>query len=146
MIGVHSKDLESDFDVEINALTADFDNSHFIKMGYPQRDTVEAGSSAVYKFIIDTKSSVKVDLQVSDGSAELYLGSGTLPTQHANMLSISGSGSATIDESDQKFKTAVMYTIVVENKGTTLTAFTLTLSQDQSVINLQDGVPLKVTF
>lgn len=115
-------------------------------MGYPQRDTVEAGSSAVYKFIIDTKSSVKVDLQVSDGSAELYLGSGTLPTQHANMLSISGSGSATIDESDQKFKTAVMYTIVVENKGTTLTAFTLTLSQDQSVINLQDGVPLKVTF
>lgn len=53
----------------------------------------------------------------------------------------------TIKRGDALFKTAQLYYVIVENQSEEDEAqFTLTLSQQRTIINLANGVPLKVTF
>lgn len=40
LIGVHTKAVESDYEIKLSQITANFENSHFIKMGTPQSDSL----------------------------------------------------------------------------------------------------------
>ena len=55
---MHSHEEASDYELKVSTLKADFQNSFFLKMGFPETIVLPAGSTGVYKFIIDEKSEV----------------------------------------------------------------------------------------
>ena len=57
---MHSHEEASDYEVKVSILKADFQNSYFLKMGFPETLVLQAGSTGIYKFIIDEKSEVLV--------------------------------------------------------------------------------------
>lgn len=60
LIGVHTHQEASDYEVKVSVLTANFENSHFLKMGSPETLILGPNQTGVYKFIIDEKCEVQV--------------------------------------------------------------------------------------
>jgi hypothetical protein len=59
---------------------------------------------------------------------------------------IRGSGSLYYTPGSEKFKTANTYFLIIENNGKEVSDFDVLVTQNHTVVEVTNGVPLKTTF
>jgi len=99
---------------------------------------------SIFKFIVDEKEEFQVKISVNFGDIDSFISMSTY--KEGAFDKIRGSGTLYYTPGSEKFKTANTYFLIIENNGKEVSDFDVLVTQNHTVVEVTNGVPLKTTF
>jgi len=140
LIGIHTHEDLCDYDIKIAYISANSEEGNFLKMGQEQRSTVDSRETRIYKFIVDENAEFTITQTNRYGDTKSYIS--LTASKDEAVDEITSSGTLVFTPGSEKFVTAQMYFIIVENTGELLADFTLLITQKHTITELKNGMPL----
>jgi len=114
-------------------------------MGDPHTTSLPPKTRGIFKFIIDENTDVSIKQENKIGKTKTYIS--LEQDKYAAFKEFDNSGQVRIEKGEHNFHTSRLYYVMVENLSEdNQSSFTLTVYQRSTIINIRNGVPLKVTF